>query len=335
HGPLIVNKDLTVTRRKYSWANEFSMLYIDNPAGTGFSFTQNDAGYANNENDVARDLYEALQQFFKLFSELRANDFYITGESYAGKYVPAIAYKIHTERNANLSLKGIAIGDGLCDPVTMFDYGDFLYQTGHIDELQLHHFRVEQGKAVQYINEGRYLKALDIFHELISDFTKDSGINFVYNFLYTNAPKSFEYYNQYLALPEVRKAIHVGNLTYNDGSEVAKHLRSDFMQSVKPWLAVLMDNYRVLIYSGQLDVIIAAPLTERFLQSVKWKHRKEYLNASKIIWKVDPNDEEVAGYVRKVHDFHQVIVRKAGHILPFDQPRAAYDLITRFVYNRF
>ena len=43
-------------------------------------------GYANNEEDVAKDLYEALQQFFKLFPNLRKNDFYVTGESYAGKY---------------------------------------------------------------------------------------------------------------------------------------------------------------------------------------------------------------------------------------------------------
>ncbi len=52
------------------------------------------------------------------------NDFYVTGESYAGKYVPALAYKIHTENTKKgrkkrdmVPLKGIAIGDGLCDPV--------------------------------------------------------------------------------------------------------------------------------------------------------------------------------------------------------------------------
>ena len=41
-------------------------------------------------------------------------------QSYAGKYVPAIGYKIHTENMNNpavkINLKGLAIGDGLCDP---------------------------------------------------------------------------------------------------------------------------------------------------------------------------------------------------------------------------
>lgn len=39
-------------------------------------------------------MYEALIQFFKLFPEYQKNDFYVTGESYAGKYVPAITHKI-------------------------------------------------------------------------------------------------------------------------------------------------------------------------------------------------------------------------------------------------
>ena len=43
---------------------------------------------------VANDLYDALQQFFLLFPQLQRNDFYATGESYAGKYVPAISYKV-------------------------------------------------------------------------------------------------------------------------------------------------------------------------------------------------------------------------------------------------
>ncbi|CAG2122864.1 unnamed protein product, partial [Medioppia subpectinata] len=101
HGPFVLNKNLKATLREYSWNQEFSVVYIDNPVGTGFSFTDNDAGYAKDETDVARDLYEAIQQFLTLFPNERLNDFYITGESYAGKYVPAIAYKIHSEGNAS------------------------------------------------------------------------------------------------------------------------------------------------------------------------------------------------------------------------------------------
>ena len=52
---------------------------------SGFSFTENDSGYARNQTDIARDLYSAIIQFFLLFPEYNSNDFYLTGESYAGK----------------------------------------------------------------------------------------------------------------------------------------------------------------------------------------------------------------------------------------------------------
>ena len=48
--------------------------------GTGFSFTNNDAGYATTEIDVAANLYKALVQFFKLFPHLDKTALYLTGE---------------------------------------------------------------------------------------------------------------------------------------------------------------------------------------------------------------------------------------------------------------
>ena len=42
------------------------------------------------------DTNSTLRQFFIMFPDIKDNEFYITGESYAGKYVPALAHKIHT-----------------------------------------------------------------------------------------------------------------------------------------------------------------------------------------------------------------------------------------------
>lgn len=62
----------------------------------------------------------------------------------------------------------------------------------------------------------------------------------------------------------------------------------------------------MLIYSGQLDVIVAAPLTERFLPTVNWTGAAEYKKTLRYHWKVQPSDTEVAGYVRQVQEFFQV-----------------------------
>ncbi|XP_041366345.1 probable serine carboxypeptidase CPVL isoform X2 [Gigantopelta aegis] len=319
------------------------MIYIDNPVGTGFSFTAMDSGYANTEDDVARDLYSCLTQFFTVFPDYQKNDFYITGESYAGKYVPAISYKIHMENpsaKVKISYKGMAIGDGLCDPVTMMPkYADFMFNIGVLDENERDYFQKQTDLAVAKIKAGDYLAAFKYFNQLIlggnTSFTAHvTGLHDYYNFLRTQAPPEFNYYGKFLARPEARRAIHVGNLKYNDGDKVEKHLLNDMMQSVKGKIATILDNYKVLVYNGQLDIIIAVPLTEAWLQTVPWSGLEQYKNATKLIWKLNPKDTDVAGYVRQVKNFYQVIVRGAGHILPYDQPARGMDMIQRFIENR-
>lgn len=137
----------------------------------------------------------------------------------------------------------------------------------------------------------------------------------------------------------MRAALHVGNATFNDGSACEMHLVADFMVSLKDeFLQVLTAKtilgsakYKVLVYSGQLDIIIGAALTERFLSLLKWPDSAQYLAAPRNVWRVNPTDKEVAGYARQVHKFTQVVVRAAGHIVPGDQPMRALDMIDRFV----
>ncbi|MEQ2164000.1 hypothetical protein GOODEAATRI_001989 [Goodea atripinnis] len=195
-------------------------------------------------------------------------------ETCTGKYVPAISYYIHKNNptaKVKINFKGMAIGDGLCDPELVFDS----LLNGDVDPYP-------------------------------SFFQNATGCTNYFNYMTCQEPEDQEYFSQFVTMPAVRKAIHVGNLTFHDGSEVEKHLLQDVMKSIKPWLGVLMDNYRVLIYSGQLDVIVAAPLTERFLPTVNWTGAAEYKTAPRFHWKLQPSDTEVAGYVRQVGEFFQV-----------------------------
>jgi vitellogenic carboxypeptidase-like protein len=54
---------------RFSWNRNASVLYIDNPVGTGFSYTESDKGYPNFVNQSSEDLFGALQQFFQLLPE--------------------------------------------------------------------------------------------------------------------------------------------------------------------------------------------------------------------------------------------------------------------------
>lgn len=342
NGPFSVSKDLKLNPREFRWNRKYNVLYIDNPVGTGFSFTDDDKGYARTQNDVSDNLLSALLQFFLLFPHLRGNPLYLTGESYAGKYIPVLASKLlHQPLPKKIYLRGVAIGDGFSDPPVMIQgYADFMYQTGLLDENQREVFRNSTNKAVHLIQQKKWIEADMVFDELLngdiskspSYFTNCTGSVDYYNFLRTKEPEDFGYYSNFIVQSDARRSIHVGSLPYQDGNKVELFLLEDILQSVKPQLTEVMNyNIKVLLYSGQLDVIVALPLTEQMIETIDWNYAEEYKISKRIIWKVRPDDVEVAGYVRRVHDFYQVSVRGSGHIAPYDQPERVWDMINRFI----
>ncbi|KAG2108312.1 Alpha/Beta hydrolase protein [Suillus cothurnatus] len=97
------------TVNQQSWTNLSSVLWVEQPIGTGFSQGIPDA---QNEDDVATQLVGFMQQFLEVFSELKGKKLYLTGESYAGTYVPYIANYIYENPSLlDLSLQGIWISD--------------------------------------------------------------------------------------------------------------------------------------------------------------------------------------------------------------------------------
>ncbi|XP_033182920.1 venom serine carboxypeptidase [Bombus vancouverensis nearcticus] len=344
NGPFIVTENKTLEMREYSWNKCHNLLYIDNPVGTGFSFTENEKGYATNETDVGRDVHTALVQFFKLFPELQTNDFYVTGESYGGKYVPAVSHAIkdyNIKAQTKINLKGLAIGNGLTDPLNQLEYGDYLYQIGLVDLNGRNQIHTYEKKGKDLIKKGKYIEAFNLFDELIdgdlskkpSLFKNLTGFDYYFNFLHNQDPSNdSDYMLQWLQTADIRKTIHVGNLTFNiESTKVEEYLKGDIMQSMAVLVEDLVQHYRVLIYNGQLDIIVAYPLTENYIQNLKWPGAEKYKTAQRKAWYVGT---ELAGYSKTVNNLTEVLVRNAGHMVPSDQPKWALDLITRFTHHK-
>lgn len=97
------------------------MIYIESPAGVGYSWTSTVMPEYTDDSS-AEDNYLAIKAFYEKFPEYRDNDFFISGESYAGVYVPFLAHKIAVEHKDDniIPLKGILIGNGVTD----LDYDD-------------------------------------------------------------------------------------------------------------------------------------------------------------------------------------------------------------------
>ncbi|XP_012526348.1 venom serine carboxypeptidase [Monomorium pharaonis] len=343
NGPFIVTANKTLTMRKYSWNIAHNVIYIDNPVGTGYSFTENEKGYATNETQVGREIHTALVQFFLLFPELQNNDFFVTGESYAGKYVPAVSHAIkdyNIKAEIKINLKGLAIGNGLCDPENQLLYSDYLYQIGLIDENGKILFQGYEKQGREFIKQKKYLEAFKIFDTLLNGdlngspslFRNLTGFNFYYNYLFEKDSNDSDWMSELIQRADVRRAIHVGNSTFHvEATIVEEHLKGDVMQSIVFFLTDLLQHYRVLIYNGQLDIIVAYPLTENYIKHLQWPGADKYAKTPRKIWMVG---NKLAGYTKTVDNLTEVLVRNAGHMVPSDQPKWALDLITRFTHNK-
>jgi serine carboxypeptidase-like clade 2 len=89
-------------------------LFLESPAGVGFSYSNKSSDYDNNgDRKTATDNYVFLVNWLERFPEYKNRDFYIAGESYAGHYAPQLAHNIlYHNKKANrtiVNLKGIMV----------------------------------------------------------------------------------------------------------------------------------------------------------------------------------------------------------------------------------
>lgn len=133
-GPLHVKADgRTLYPNPNSWNLKNNIIFLEAPAGVGFSY-KSDRNYATDDNEVAQANYEAIQSFFTKFPQFKNNDFYVTGESYGGIYVPTLSVEV-LRGGADINFKGFAIGNGFLDQSLLgnsliyFGYYHGLYDT--------------------------------------------------------------------------------------------------------------------------------------------------------------------------------------------------------------
>ena len=120
-GPFVLDSGLDVTLNPFSFNKVANIIFIEQPAGVGFSYPNVPA----NDTTTAIDTVMALRYFLKEKQpDLQGRDFYIMGESYGGHYVPNTAKQIQVsnleakakgEDGMVINLKGFAVGNGYTD----------------------------------------------------------------------------------------------------------------------------------------------------------------------------------------------------------------------------
>ncbi|KAH3762400.1 serine carboxypeptidase [Pelomyxa schiedti] len=162
HGPFWPNPDgATLHANPYAWNRIANMIYLEAPAGVGFSYSDDKKDYFTGDVQTALDNYNFLVSWFKLYPEFQENPFFISGESYGGHYVPELAENImNLDTTHSINMKGILIGNPLINSDSFlrvanpsadaYPFLNFMYTHGLIPVKTY-------GEASEICNWGSYL----------------------------------------------------------------------------------------------------------------------------------------------------------------------------------
>lgn len=137
------------------------MLFIDSPLNAGFSYSGDRMGDAQVSSTIeaTNHLIDFLTKFYATWPALLQSPLYITGESFAGHYIPVLARKLIEDKPINITVAGIAIGDGWTDPINQVNFIDsYLWSVGVIDKGFRDTCNWFQTSAVLNIDHAEYRK---------------------------------------------------------------------------------------------------------------------------------------------------------------------------------
>ncbi|GER52353.1 serine carboxypeptidase-like protein [Striga asiatica] len=344
-GPFRVNSNgETLWPNKNSWNNGANVLFLESPAGVGFSYSNRSSDYVTGDKKTAEDSYTFLVNWLQRFPEYKTRVFYITGESYAGHYVPQLANlilrnnKIISKKAFYINLKGIAMGNAYIDSADT-DNGIMVYLWSHAlisnETYQGVQKNCDFSSHKRESNLCRYYKKqlneeigniypYNIYASLCGSSKQFSSIS---NF----DPCTDHYVLEYLNNPQVQKALHANTTHISrhwDGcNDDILYNWKDGPDSVLPLIKSLMTSgIRIWFYSGDLDTNVPFTATLYSLAKIA-----SLIETRWYPWYVN---EEVGGYAVGYENVTFVTVRGAGHFVPSYQPERALILFTSFLKGK-
>ncbi|KAK3829125.1 MAG: pheromone-processing carboxypeptidase kex1 [Benniella sp.] len=345
-GPLrFVDKKLTIN--KGGWHEFANVVFLDQPVGTGLSYTSEQL--LRSLPEIKDHLLAFLKAFFAIFPERAKDDLYIAGESYAGTYIPYFAKGI-LDHNANVpageivyNLKGLAIGNGWIDPLhqytSVIPYAEHhgiaspdllaqlaAQQTYCLDDIRAHDV-ISQPKCEQLVqlildSSESGSTCLNQYDIRLRDSYPSCGLLW---------PYELPLMAEYLRRDDVKKALHATNAQaawIECNPRVSHALQLDTSAPAVTLLPEILEKANVLLFSGEQDLICNHIGTEYLIANLTWQGEQGFQNAPKLRWTVDNTP---AGVWRQERNMTYVLLYNASHMVPYDVPLAALDMMNRFM----
>ncbi|XP_041941959.1 retinoid-inducible serine carboxypeptidase [Alosa sapidissima] len=350
-GPL----DRELDERDTTWIQAASVLFVDNPVGTGFSYTDTQDALTKDVATVASDMLVLLKEFFSKKEEFQNIPFFIFSESYGGKMAAAISLELAkaiSQGDVKCNFAGVALGDSWISPLdSVLTWGPYLYSTSLLDDAGL----TEVGNAAEAVKravtDGEWVKATELWSILENIVEQNTnGVNF-YNILgqeddddddSVKSSLKSSLKEDYLAAlakrhirplhseslgelmnGKIRKKLGIipRNVTWGGQAEaVFASMSGDFMKPVIDVVDELLEaGVNVTVYNGQLDLIVDTIGQENWVKSLKWPGIQ---NFTQMKWTAmdEPDSPGVTGAFFKTHkNFAFYWILKAGHMIPSDQ----------------
>jgi cathepsin A (carboxypeptidase C) len=330
---------LTLKNNPYSWNEASNLLFVDQPVGTGFSKCASIFDFDTNEDQIAATMKLFLDGFLEKNPEFKGRDFYITGESYAGHYIPALAYHFVKEippGSLGLNFKGIAIGNGWVDPYIQYpQYAEFAYENSLVtfeQYLELKTSFVECQRMIDDPNEN-WLYSLEYCQLTMAVILGNPlAPNFnVYDIRKKcdKPPLCYDLSNSDKFLNNVTIQQRLGISPQREwvecDQEVHTEMLGDWLTNLATKIqAVLETGLKVLVYSGDKDFVCNWRGGEAWTNAVTWSGQQEFNNAQYKDWLVNG---QPAGQLKEYKNFQFLRVFNAGHMVPMDQPVNALNML--------
>ncbi|KAJ9684715.1 hypothetical protein PVL29_016940 [Vitis rotundifolia] len=347
NGPFTIAANMSLMWNDWGWDKISNLLYVDQPIGTGFSYSSDLRDIRHNEEAISNDLFDFLQAFFEEHPLFTNNDFYIAGESYAGHYIPALAARIQRGNKAkggiHINLKGFAIGNGLTNPQIQYKaYTDYALEMGMIEKTD--YDRINKvlpvcEMAIKLCGTDGTISCMASYFVCNSIFSKImalAGDTNYYDIRKTcegSLCYDFSNMEKFLNQKPVRAALGVGDIEFVPCSPaVYQALLMDWMRNLEVGIPDLLDDgIKLLVYAGEYDLICNWLGNSRWVHAMEWGGQLEFQAAPEVPFVIG---DSKAGLMKIHGPLTFLKVHDAGHMVPMDQPRVALEMLKRWFENK-
>ncbi|KAF7066153.1 hypothetical protein CFC21_072185 [Triticum aestivum] len=296
----------------YSWSKTASIILLDSPVGTGFSYARDVEGYHDiGDFSFSMHVLTFLNKWFTDHPHYQSNPFFVGGSSYAGKMSPIIAQHISQEielgKQPRINLKGYVVGN----PVTGSDYDD--------------NFRVPYAHGVGIISDQLYEAAIRNCKGSYIRPTDKMCARVLNTF-----QNAYRYYlcNIWANDDSTREALGVKRGTTGEFIRCKKSIpyASEVPSSIKYHFNLTSRGYRALVFSGDHDLVIPFLSTHAWVRSFNFSVVDD--------WRAWHLDGQAAGFTITYANYITfATIKGGGHVSIEHRPKECLAMARRWLDN--